>query len=87
MKKNVSLESLARMVQEGFTNIESRMATKDDLKETREVLARAIEDLTTKLSAYLSSTREDYVRLAGRLAELEERLADLETGRRHRKSA
>lgn len=60
-KKPMTLEYLAGMVQRGFNGIEDRMATKEDFRlldrkidETREVLAKAIADLETKLSAYMT---------------------------------
>ncbi len=88
MKKKLTLEDLAVMVQRGF----EETATKEDARaldrkidETRDVLAKAIADLETKLSAYMTTVREDYVRLQGRVAALEEQIAELQ-GRRHRRA-
>mgnify|MGYP003394423158 FL=1 len=38
MEKQLTLEDLATMVKEGFTDIEQRMATKDDFKTLLEEL-------------------------------------------------
>ena len=88
MKKKLTLEDLAVMVQRGF----EETATKEDARAldrkidaTRDVLAKAIADLETKLSAYMTTVREDYVRLQGRVAALEEQIAELQ-GRRHRRA-
>ncbi len=94
MKKKLTLEDLAVMVQKGFeeseenrSDMETRLLAKDDeldrkIDETRAVLAKAIADLETKLSAYMSVVREDYQRIQGRVAALEEQVAELQ-GRRH----
>jgi polyhydroxyalkanoate synthesis regulator phasin len=90
MKKKLSIDDLAQMVQRGFASVATKgdiQAVRDEIKETREVLAQAIDDLTTKLVAYAASTREDYVRLQGRLHELEERVSELEGSRRQRRAA
>lgn len=91
MKKKVTLEDLAAMTERGFEDLRAHMATKEELsgvkeelRETREVLARAIEDLATKLSSYVALIREEYNRLSGRIHELEERVSLLESGRRRR---
>ncbi len=63
------------------------MATKEDLAllraeltETRETLARAISDLSLRLSAFVSAFREDYVRIQARVDALEEQVAELQRG-------
>ena len=90
MKKKIALEDLAAMVQRGFDGTASKddlrsMATKDDLRELETRVMQAIEELTTKLSAYMTTVREDYVRLQGRVVALEEQVAELQ-GRRHRRA-
>lgn len=91
--KKMTLEDLAAMTQQGFADLQEHvatkediesLATKDELRETREVLSRAIEDLALKLAAYAATVREDYERLNGRLMELEERVRFLESGRKRR---
>ena len=54
MVKKMTIGGLAGMVQRGF----EQTATKEDVLETREVLARAIKDLETYLSASLSYKEE-----------------------------
>lgn len=82
-------------VREEIADIRSTMATKEDLEgfatkadlvETREVLARAIKDLETKLFAYVGSNREEFERLKTWMEDIDERLSALE-GRRHKKAA
>ena len=56
MAKKMTIENLAGMVQGGFqdvgdqvADIRNTMATKEELRETREVLAQAIKDLDSRL--------------------------------------
>ncbi len=56
-KKNVSNEQLARLIAKGFegvdnrfNNLESKMATKDDLAELKTELKQDIEDVDLKIS-------------------------------------
>ena len=73
------MDDLAGMVQRGFKEIGEQMVTKQELRD----LTRAVSDLTTKLSAYMTQSHEEYQHLQGRLTELEERVNALE-GRRRR---
>lgn len=85
MAKKITIETLAGMVQKGFADIQSRMATKEDLQETREILAQAIKDLEMRMSAYASFNREEINRLKTWMEGIEARISALETSRGQRK--
>lgn len=70
-KRKITLDDLASMTERGFEDIKANMATKHELFETREVLARAIKDLEGRFVAYAGKTREN----------IEERVSTLEVKR------
>jgi hypothetical protein len=90
-----SVAALTEEVREGFGDVAEMMKEVGDrfdrvdreIRETREVLAHAVEDLAGKLAAYAETHRADYTRLQGRLEELEERVAAIESGKRARRAA
>ena len=51
MPKKITIEELAQMVAKGFQRIESRMATKDDLKNL--ATKAEVEDINLKLDNFL----------------------------------
>ena len=91
MTKKITIENLARMVQEGFdgdqgqlNDIRDKMVTKEELMETREVLARAIKDMEVHFSASLSHTREEIDHLKSWMEGIEARVSELEK-QKHKK--
>ncbi len=97
MTKKVTLESLAGMVQRGFSETatkkdleqlatkEELSAVKEDVLETRAVLARAIKDLEGRFVATTAQTREEVDRLRTWIEDIDAQIAALE-GKRHRKA-
>ena len=92
MIKKVTLEKLAGMVERGFEevrveikDVRTHMVTKEELRETREVLARAIKDLDLRLVAWVGHTQEEVDGLKNWMEGIEARVSTLE-GTRHRKT-
>ena len=61
MSKKITIETLAGMVQKGFEQTASKAdlkneiySVREEIRETREVLAKAIKDLEIHFSASLS---------------------------------
>jgi len=82
MAKKVTIETLAIMVQGGFQDVQNKLdtlATKEELYETREILARAIKELDARFSAYMSFNREEIDRLKSWMENVEARISALET--------
>lgn len=76
------IDDLAAMVARGFSDIESRMATKDDLFAVESRLTK-IEDkletvsakVDTVLDRHIGTLRRDHDALAGRVRKLEDLVA------------
>lgn len=94
MAKKATLESLAGMVQRGFEDLGSRMATKEDLKAlaTKEELNALKEELLEKLASkddlkvFGALWVQELAKLQDEVATLRVRVEILE-GKRHRKIA
>ena len=85
MRTDKKIDDLAGMVQKGFEGVQNQfddirgqMATKEELRETREVLARAIKDLESHLAASMSYNREQIDQLRNWMENIETRVAELE---------
>lgn len=92
MAKKITIENLAGMMQKGFEgvqgqieDVQQRMVTKEELHETREVLAQAIKDLEMRFSAYFSFNKEEIDRLKSWMEGIEARISSLETNKSQRK--
>ena len=91
MTKKITIETLAIMVQKGFEEVvtkkdlkEGLSVIRDELHETREVLAKAIKDLEIHFSASLSHTREEIDHLRNWMEGIEARVSELEK-QKHKK--
>ena len=81
------IDGLARMVQEGFKQTASKNdinLVREELHETREILAKAIKDLEVHFSASLSHAREEIDHLRNWMEGIEARVASLEK-QKHKK--
>ncbi len=80
----VTVDTLARMMQEGFDSVEERMATKEDLRGVEERMAtkedlRGVEErLAIKLVTYESRWAKSNVALEAKSSEHEKRINRLE---------
>ena len=74
----MTIDELAVAAQEEFQAIRSEMATKEELKETKTEILRAIEALDIHLSAFASRSNEDVAGLNGSVHELDGRVRLLE---------
>lgn len=75
MKNNIkTINDLARLVSNGFTAIEEKMATKEDLERmaTKEDLANLRNEIDIMLDRHIGTFRKDYDELAARVKKLEE---------------
>ena len=74
----MTIDDLAAAAEQEFHAIRSEMATKDELKETKTEILRAIENLDVHLSAYASRSNDDVSNLHDSVRELDGRIRLLE---------
>jgi predicted RecB family endonuclease len=74
----MTIDDLAIATQQEFQAIRSEMATKEELKETKTEILRAVEALDVHLSAYASRSSEDIAKLQESVQELDGRVRVLE---------
>lgn len=74
----MTIDDLAAATQQEFQAIRSEMATKEELKETKTEILRAIEGVDMHLSAYASRSSEDIAKLQESVQELDGRVRVLE---------
>ena len=74
----MTIDDMAAAMQQEFQAIRSEMATKEELKETRTEILRAIEGIDVHLSAYASRSNEDIAKLQESVQELDGRVRMLE---------
>lgn len=74
----MTIDDFAVAAQQEFDTIRSEMATKEELKETRTEILRAIEGIDVHLSAYMSRGNDDFAKLHDWVKELDSRVKFLE---------
>jgi len=74
----MTIDDLAAASQQEFLAIRHDMATKEELKDAKGEILRAIDKIDVHLSAYASRWSEDFARLHDWVQELDERLKFLE---------
>jgi len=69
---NVKLEDVALMIADGFSDMNERMATKENLETLRKEMHERFEDVERKLGVHVTDVREQTDSLAYRTKKLEE---------------
>ena len=74
----MTIDDFATAAQEEFQAIRSEMATREELKESKNDILRAIEGIDVHLSAYASQWNDDVTKLHELTQELDSRVRLLE---------